>query len=41
MSANVLVVDDDPKITQLLRRTLSALDIRLEGPELWIRAALA
>jgi len=36
-----LVANDNPAALALLRRTLSALDIRLEGPELWIRAALA
>lgn len=36
-----LVSSDNPAALALLRRTLSVLDIRLEGPEYWIRAALA
>ena len=36
-----LVASDNPAALALLRRVLSALDIRLEGPELWIRAAIA
>jgi ribosomal protein S18 acetylase RimI-like enzyme len=35
-----LVASDNPAALALLRRILNALDIRLEGPELWIRAAL-
>lgn len=33
MSANVLVVDDDPKITQLLRRTLSIEGYKVQTAE--------
>jgi ribosomal protein S18 acetylase RimI-like enzyme len=36
-----LVSSDNPAALALLRRTLSVLDIRLEGPEYWIRAAVA
>ena len=35
-----LVASDNPAAVALLRRILSALDIRFEGPELSIRAAL-
>lgn len=35
-----LVSSDNPAALALLRRTLKVLDIRLEGPEYWIRAAL-
>jgi len=35
-----LVSSDNPAAVALLRRILSALDIRLEGPELAIRAAI-
>ena len=35
-----LVATDDPAALALLRRILSALDIRFDGPELSIRAAL-
>jgi len=33
-----LVSTDNPAALALLRRVLDALDIRLEGPDLWIRA---
>jgi ribosomal protein S18 acetylase RimI-like enzyme len=36
-----LVSSDNPAALALLRRTLMVLDISLEGPEYWIRAALA
>jgi ribosomal protein S18 acetylase RimI-like enzyme len=36
-----LVASDNPAALALLRRTLSVLEIDLEGPEYWIRAALA
>jgi ribosomal protein S18 acetylase RimI-like enzyme len=35
-----LVSGDNPAAVALLRRTLDTLDISLEGPELWIRAAI-
>ena len=35
-----LVSSDNPAALALLRRTLDALEISLEGPELWIRAAM-
>src|SRR6266576_3235301 len=35
-----LVSSDNPAAVALLRRTLDALDISLEGPDLWIRAAI-
>ncbi len=35
-----LVSSDNPAAVALLRRALHALDISLEGPELWIRAAV-
>ena len=35
-----LVASDNPAAVALLRRTLDALDISLEGPDLWIRAAI-
>jgi ribosomal protein S18 acetylase RimI-like enzyme len=35
-----LVSSDNPAAVALLRRALHALDISLEGPELWIRAAM-
>ena len=35
-----LVASDNPAALALLRRILNVLDVRLEGPELWIRAAL-
>ena len=35
-----LVASDNPAALALLRRILNVLDIRFEGPELWIRAAL-
>jgi len=36
-----LVSSDNPAAVALLRRTLGVLDIRLDGPELAVRAALA
>jgi ribosomal protein S18 acetylase RimI-like enzyme len=36
-----LVASDNPAAVALLRRVLYALEIRLDGPELWIRAAIA
>lgn len=36
-----LVASDNPGAVALLRRVLDALDVRFEGPELSIRAALA
>lgn len=36
-----LVSSDNPAAVALLRRTLSVLEISLEGAELWIRAALS
>ena len=36
-----LVASDNPAALALLRRVLHALDIRIEGPELSIRAAIA
>jgi ribosomal protein S18 acetylase RimI-like enzyme len=36
-----LVASDNPAALALLRRALSVLEIDLQGPELWIRAALA
>jgi ribosomal protein S18 acetylase RimI-like enzyme len=36
-----LVASDNPAAVALLRRILDALDIRLDGPELSIRAAIA
>src|SRR5204863_493148 len=35
-----LVSSDNPAAVALLRRTLDALDISLEGPDLWIRTAI-
>ena len=35
-----LVASDNPAALALLRRILTVLDVRFEGPELWIRAAL-
>ena len=35
-----LVASDNPAALALLRRILNVLDVRFEGPELWIRAAL-
>ena len=35
-----LVASDNPAALALLRRILNVLDVRLDGPELWIRAAL-
>ena len=35
-----LVASDNPAALALLRRILDSLDVRFEGPELWIRAAL-
>ena len=35
-----LVSSDNPAALALLRRTLHALEIRLDGPEYWIRAKL-
>jgi ribosomal protein S18 acetylase RimI-like enzyme len=35
-----LVTSDNPAALALLRRVLHALEICLEGPELWIRAAI-
>jgi protein lysine acetyltransferase len=35
-----LVSSDNPTAVALLRRTLDALQISLEGPDLWIRAAI-
>ena len=35
------VSSDNPAAVALLRRTLGVLDIRLDGPELSVRAALA
>jgi ribosomal protein S18 acetylase RimI-like enzyme len=35
-----LVANDNPAALALLRHVLEALEIALEGPELWIRAAL-
>ena len=35
-----LVASDNPAAVALLRRILKVLDVRFEGPELWIRAAL-
>jgi ribosomal protein S18 acetylase RimI-like enzyme len=35
-----LVARDNPAAVALLRRALHALEIRLDGPELWIRAAI-
>ena len=36
-----LVASDNPAAVSLLRRALGRLDVRFEGPELWVRAALA
>ena len=36
-----LVASDNPAAVTLLRRTANVLDVRLEGPELSIRAAIA
>ena len=36
-----LVASDNPAALALLRRILTVLDVRFEGPELWIRAALS
>jgi len=36
-----LVASDNPAAMALLRRILGSLEIRLDGPELWVRAALA
>jgi ribosomal protein S18 acetylase RimI-like enzyme len=36
-----LVASDNPAALALLRRVLGALDLSLDGPELWIRAAVA
>ena len=36
-----LVSSDNPAAVAVLRRIANALDISLEGPELWIRAAIA
>jgi ribosomal protein S18 acetylase RimI-like enzyme len=38
---NALVANDNPAAIALLRRVLNVLDIRYEGPELSIRAAIA
>jgi ribosomal protein S18 acetylase RimI-like enzyme len=38
---NALVSSDNPAALALLRRALSVLEISFDGPELWIRAALA
>ena len=38
---NALVASDNPAAIALLRRVLSALDIRYDGPELSIRAAIS
>ena len=38
---NALVASDNPAAIALLRRVLRVLDIRYEGPELSIRAAIA
>jgi ribosomal protein S18 acetylase RimI-like enzyme len=35
-----LVASDNPAALALLRRILTVLDVRFDGPELWIRAAL-
>ncbi len=35
-----LVASDNPAALALLRRILEGLDVRFEGPELWVRAAL-
>jgi ribosomal protein S18 acetylase RimI-like enzyme len=35
-----LVSNDNPAAIALLRRTLHALEIRLDGPEYWIRATI-
>lgn len=37
---HALVSSDNPAAVALLRRTLETLDISLDGPELWIRAAI-
>ena len=36
-----LVASDNPAALALLRRILGRLELRLEGPELWVRAATA
>lgn len=36
-----LVSSDDPAAVSLLRRIVGRLDVRFEGPELSVRAALA
>ena len=35
-----LVTSDNPAAISLLRRALGVLDVSLQGPELWIRAAI-
>jgi ribosomal protein S18 acetylase RimI-like enzyme len=36
-----LVSSDNPAALALLRRVLGRLELRLDGPELWVRAAVA
>lgn len=36
-----LVASDNPAVLALLRRTLGRLELRLEGPDVWVRAAVA